>query len=132
LLLLLLLPLPLLFPSLTLPLAVAGLGDAGALGGLGDAADLGGAVGLGGALAGASRPPVGRTSSAKDTRLVLGSFSGGAGFNFAGEGAPLPGGFDLVGVPGRTDTVAVFAIDLHDSNSSQESEGRRSLFWDRE
>ena len=69
---------------------------------------------MGGALAGASRPPVGRTSSAKDTRLVLGSFSGGAGFNFAGEGAPLPDGFDLVGVPGRTDTVAVFAIDLLD------------------
>ena len=111
--LLLLLPLPLLFPSLPLPLAAdaAGLGDAGALGGLGDAADLGGAVGLGGALAGASRPPVGRTSSAKDTRLVLGSFSGGAGFDFAGEGAPLPDGFDLVGVPGRTVTVAVFAIE---------------------
>ena len=80
------------------------------MGGLGDAADLGVAVGLGGALAGASRPPVGRTSSAKDTRLVLGSFSGGAGFDFAGEGAPLPDGFDLVGVPGRTVTVAVFAI----------------------
>ena len=41
---------------------------------------------------------------------MLGSFSGGAGFDFAGEGAPLPDGFDLVGVPGRTVTVAVFAI----------------------
>jgi hypothetical protein len=64
---------------------------------------------------------------------VLGSFSGGAGFNFAGEGAPLPDGFDLVGVPGRTDTVAVFAIDLLDLQFESRKRRRRSLFvfWDR-